>query len=261
MINIDNVKKAFNNYLDKYDNKNDASFKLKVTHTYNVVANAELIASNMGLSKEDINLAKLIAYLHDIGKFEELKIFNGFNSTSYNHASFGSKVLFEDGLIRDFIDDDSYDNIIKKSIENHNKLKIEDGLSDRELLHSRIIRDADKLDNFRVNVDESIETRFPNKFKSINEFNNSLISNNVYKAILNHECVNIYDRVYPLDYWLCVLAFIFDLNFKETLNIVKEKNYVNILIDKFNYKNENIMNKMEKIRTTLNEYINIKTCD
>lgn len=50
-------------------------------------------------------------------------------------------------MIKNFIEDCQYYEIIKKSIENHSRLAIEKGLNERELLHSKIIRDADKLDN------------------------------------------------------------------------------------------------------------------
>ena len=250
MIDISNIRKRFNEYIDKYDNQDEDSFKLKVVHTVNVALNAEKIATEMNLSEEDINLAILIAYLHDLGRFEELKTMSGFDSVRNDHALFASKILFEGGLIRDFIEDDSYDEIIRKAIENHNKLAIEPGLNERELLHAKIIRDADKLDNFRVNKVSSIESRFPNRFKTIDD--------NVYNSILNNECVDIHDRVYPLDYWLCVLAFVFDLSFKETLKIVKDNDYMNVLIDRFNYTNEDTKNKMETIRNILNEYINEK---
>lgn len=258
MIDINNIRNKFNEYINKYDNREEDSFKLKIVHTMNVVQNAELISKEMNLSEEDINLAILIAYLHDLGRFEELKTMSGFDSVRNNHALFASKILFEGGLIRDFIEDNSYDEIIRKAIENHNKLAIEEGLNERELLHAKIIRDADKLDNFRVNKVSSIESRFPNKFKTVEEFNDSLISDNVYNSILNNECVDIHDRVYPLDYWLCVLAFVFDLSFKETLKIVKDNDYMNVLIDRFSYTNEDTKNKMENIRNILNNYIDTK---
>ncbi len=59
-------------------------------------------------------------------------------------------MLFEKGMIRDFIENNQYDEIIKIAIDNHSRLTIEDGLNERTLLHSKIIRDADKLDNYRV---------------------------------------------------------------------------------------------------------------
>lgn len=255
MINIEKAKKSFNNYISKYNNQTDSSFNLKLVHTMHVVKLAEFISRQMNLSEEDINLAKLIALLHDIGRFEEIKTLNKFDSVRNDHALYASKILFDDNLIRDFVNDDSYDNIIKKAIENHNKLCIESGLNHSELLHSRIIRDADKLDNFRVRSEESICAIFPSKFKTIEEFNNSLISDTVYQSILNGKCVNIKDMKYPLDYWLCTLAFIFDFNFKETFLVVKNNNYINTLIDKFNYTDDVTKVRMEIIRNILTKYI------
>ena len=76
---------------------------------------------------------------------------------------------------------DQYDNIIKKAIYNHNKYKIEENLNDVELLHRKIIRDADKLDNFRVKETEHFSNIFPSKYNpqtinSIDTCENSGIS-------------------------------------------------------------------------------------
>ena len=235
------------------DNQDNPGFNLKVVHTYHVVDNAVMISKKQGLSEEDTNLAALIGILHDIGRFDELKNLKKFDSVGNDHAMFASKILFEEGLITNFIDTDKYNNIIKKAIENHNKKQIEDGLSDKELLHAKIIRDADKLDNYRVKQEEKIENIFPGIVNSKEELENSLISDNVYNSVMKEECVDIKDRKYPLDYWICVLAFTFDLNFKETLSIVKENNYIDILIDRFNYNTNK--EKMSEIRNVLNDYI------
>lgn len=116
----------------------------------------------------------------------------------------------------------------------------------------------DKLDNFRVKKEEKIEAIFPGKVKTIADMENSKISDKVYETIKNNKCVDIHDRVTILDYWLCVLAFIFDLNFKESYEIIKEKNYVNILIDKINYKDDETKKSMEDIRNIMNEYVDRK---
>jgi len=253
MIDLQKARIAFKEYLSNFDNQDNPGFNLKVVHTYHVVDNAVMISKKQGLSEEDTNLAALIGILHDIGRFDELKNLKKFDSVGNDHAMFASKILFEEGLITNFIDTDKYNNIIKKAIENHNKKQIEDGLSDKELLHAKIIRDADKLDNYRVKQEEKIENIFPGIVNSKEELENSLISDNVYNSVMKEECVDIKDRKYPLDYWICVLAFTFDLNFKETLSIVKENNYIDILIDRFNYNTNK--EKMSEIRNVLNDYI------
>ena len=83
-------------------------------------------------------------------------------------------------------------------------------------------------------------------------------SDKVYETVLNKECFNIYDRVTPLDFWVCILAFTFDLNFDVKYNIVKENDYINILIDRFDYKDKETKSRMENIRNIVNKFIDEK---
>ena len=258
MIDIAKAKLELKKFLDKYEDKSDLSFNLKLTHTYHVAEISKDIAKKLKLSKEDIELAELIGLLHDIGRFEELKITKELNSITFDHAIYGSKMLFEKKMIRNFIEDSQYDKIIKKAIENHNKLIIEKGLNERELLHSKIIRDSDKLDNYRVKLVEKIEANFPKRVNRKEDMEESLLSDKVYKTVLDRKCVNIHDRITPLDFWVCILAFTFDLNFDVTYNMLKQKDYINILIDKFDYKNKETKNRMENIRNILNKYVDEK---
>ena len=122
-MNLINAEKEFEKYVEKYDSKNP-KIDRKIKHSYRVIDVAEDIAKSLKLTEEDITLAKLIALLHDIGRFEQIRIYNTFSDKdSIDHADFGVKVLFEDNLIRNFIKEDRFDNIIYKSIKNHNKYK------------------------------------------------------------------------------------------------------------------------------------------
>ena len=255
-MDFQKTEKAFKEYLKNY-NVEDGSIALKVRHTYEVVRKSEHIATGLNLDKENIELAKIIAILHDIGRFEQIKIYKEFNDKKIEHAEFGIKVLFEDNLIRKFVEDKKYDEIISKAIYNHNKFKIEDNLSDVELLHCKIIRDADKLDNFRVKQEDKMENIFPKIYneKTINYEN---ISTKVYEDFMRHKCIKLDDRKTIVDYWVCVIAFIFDLNFDISLQYVKEKNYINTLIDRIQYKNSDTKQKMEDIIFNNNKLINIE---
>ena len=75
-----------------------------------------------------------------------------------NHAKFGVRILFEEGLIRRFIREDKWDDIIRTAIIKHSDFKLEGIEDSRKLLHARIIRDADKLDNCRVKLEDAVET-------------------------------------------------------------------------------------------------------
>ena len=69
---FDAAKAAFEAYLDEYDRADD-KIHLKIVHTYGVVDAAEDIARRMGLDEEDVQLAKVIGLLHDIGRFEQIR--------------------------------------------------------------------------------------------------------------------------------------------------------------------------------------------
>lgn len=252
MIDFQKAEKQFKSLLEGYDTKN-GSIELKIRHTYEVAKKSEYVARGLGLDDENIELAKLIALLHDIGRFEQIKDFESFDDVNLEHAEYGVKILFEGNLIRKFIEDNKYDEIIKKAIYNHNKYKIEDGLTDIQVLHCKIIRDADKLDNFRVKQYEEIKNIFPEVYNENIEYES--ISDNVYKTFMKCECIKLEDRKTLIDYWLCVIAFIFDLNFEISLEYVKNKDYINIMVDRIKYKNNDTKMKMEDIRKCASEYI------
>ena len=151
IIDIEEAKKAFKEYAKKY-NPEDEKIKIKIAHIQRVARNSKRIAQNLKLSQEDIELAELIGLLHDIGRFEQVRLYHTFvDKDSINHGEYGAKILFEDGLIRKFINDDRFDKIIKLAIINHNRADIEEGLTEREILHAQIIRDADKREIIKEN--------------------------------------------------------------------------------------------------------------
>lgn len=254
MVDIIKAKEEFEKYLKHYD-LDDNNIKLKIKHTYEVTDKSEYLAINLGLDEEDIKLAIIIALLHDIGRFEQVRQNNSFiDGKQSDHADYGVEVLFEGHLIESFIDDRKYDNIIKKAIYNHNKYKIEEGLNEKELLHCKIIRDADKLDNFRVKETEKLENIYPGTYNA-DTINYEAISDNIYEDFMNHKCIKIEDRKTQIDYWISIIAFIFDLNFNESKTYIKEKNYIDILIDRIEYKNTETKEKMENIIKCAKEYL------
>ena len=139
MIDIERAKKEFEKYTSNYDPE-QPRVKLKINHIGRVIENCKKIAESLKLSEEDVKLAMLLGYFHDIGRFEQVRIADTFSDreSGINHAMMSCKVLFEDGLIKNFLDTDEYNEIIRKAILNHNRYKIEDGLTERELLFAKL---------------------------------------------------------------------------------------------------------------------------
>ncbi len=241
----------FEQYLNGYD-RTDGKVRLKIIHTYGVVERSVQIAERMGLSEEDQELAKMIALLHDIGRFEQLKRYHSFLPETMNHAAYGADLLFKEGMIRQFLQEDTWDYIIETAIRKHSDY-ILSGIEDqRTLLHARLIRDADKLDNCRVKLEDPLET-FMNA--SAEQIGNQKISERVRDDILSGKSVLSEERKTDMDFWVSYLAYFYDLNFKESLKIVKENDYVRKIVERIPYSDPETRQTMKKISEELEKYI------
>ena len=51
------------------------------------------------------------------------------------------------------------------------------------------------------------------------------------------------------------IAFIFDMNFKISFKILKDEDYINKILNRYNFKDEYTKQKVEEIREIANKYI------
>lgn len=256
MIDLKKAYREFDRYLNSFDRENE-KIKLKIIHTEEVVRCAREIAGRMKLPEEDGLLAELIALLHDIGRFEQVRLYDSFEPGTMDHARFGVKLLFEerDGAapwIRNFVEEDDWDEIIEESIARHSDYSVGKIENERILLHARLIRDADKLDNCRVKLEDLIQVLLG---VDEAEAGAQSITDKVYRTCMEGRSVISKDRVTRMDYWVSYVAYFFDINFKETFEIIRENDYVNRIIDRIPYSNTDTRDKMEEIRRKVNDMI------
>ena len=252
MIEIQKAKKVFEEYIKQYE-KTDPKVQDKLQHTLGVIQIAEYIAKELALPQEEIELAKLIALLHDIGRFEQLTQYGSSSDlNTMDHADYGVKVLKQNYLINQFIEDRSYDEIIFKAIENHNKYKIAEGLNQRELLHAKLIRDADKTDNFILKQTQNLTNIFD---KTLEQIEKEEITKEVYEQFMQKQSIDSSKRKTSLDWWVSYIAWIFDYNFSSGLAYLQKHDYINGLINRIVYQNEKTKKQMKEIQIVANEYI------
>lgn len=250
MIDIEYANREFEKFLDEYD-RADEKIKLKIVHTQGVVESVGKIADGMNLSQEDRELAELIALLHDIGRFEQLKQFDSFSPDTMDHASYGVELLFgKRNMIRRFVKEDTWDEMIKTAIAKHSDYRLEGITDERTLLHAKLIRDADKLDNCRVKLEESIEVLLG---VSKEEVGRQEITKKVWESCKKKESIVSAERVTEMDFWVSYLAYFFDINFASTYQIIQKENYVERLIHRIPYTNEDTIKKMNQLCIELKE--------
>lgn len=252
-INMENAKEEFIKYTENYD-LTDENLGGKQKHSLRVMQISEEIARDLKLNQEEIKLAALIGLLHDIARFEQYTKYKTFRDLdSIDHGDYGAKILKKE--IRKYVELPQYDEIIIKAVKNHNKYKMEDGLSEKEELFAKIIRDADKIDI----LFEAVEMFWKGKEEIVE---NSTITEDVIKQFNQNKLIKRRKRERTensINKIITVIAFIFDINFKESLEIIRKENYINKILDRYDIKDKYTKNEVEKIRIRANEYIKLKT--
>lgn len=250
LIDMIEAKKAFKEYVKKY-NPEDEKIKIKIVHIEKVAENSKRIAQNLGLSQEDVELAELIGLLHDIGRFEQVRLYHTFvDKDSINHGKYGAKILFEDGLIRNFIKDNKFDKIIKLAIVNHNRADIEEDLTERERLHAKIIRDADKTDIFRILISGDKKAIWEKA-----DLSDDKISDEIYREFVEDKKINYKERKTSADILVSHFNYVYDLNFPETRKIIRDNKYIDKLYQRFKFNDAETMKRFNEIYRLSKEYI------
>lgn len=252
MINLKKATEEFIKYTNKFDTKNP-KIDLKIKHSMRVMKISEEIARKKGLDKEQIELASLIGLLHDIGRFYQYTKYKTYKDhISIDHGDLGIGILFKENKIKDYVTEEKYYKIIQKAIKNHNKYILEaKDLTDQEKLFCELIKDADKIDILY----EALEIFWKGEEEQVQK---STITKEVEKNFLDKKLIKNEIKETEADKIVGMISFIYDINFKESFEIIKERDYINKIINRFNFEEEKTKEKIEKIRNIAEQYLEEK---
>jgi putative nucleotidyltransferase with HDIG domain len=282
-INREHIKKTFQEYTDRYDSANP-KIKLKIDHTYRVADLCEQIAQSLELSAAEVDLAWLSGMLHDVGRFEQLRRYNTFSDAqSIDHARFAVELLYDEGLIADYVPEISTTELVadartwrsmgganesptaqsedmplsdilqtlRIAIGEHSAYRIQKGLDERTRMFCQILRDADKVDIFRVICDTPMEEVYGFQTKDILR---SAITPEVMQAFYEHHAVLRKLKKCPADYIVAHGSLTFELVYPESLRIAKEQGYLKQMMS-FQSENPDTAEIFEDLRKDLNDYL------
>ena len=218
MNNMNENFDAFDDYAMQYDFEEDA-IRRKYEHSYRVMELSDKIVYSLGLEEDDSYLACIIGLLHDVGRFPQWKEYKTFSdSKSINHAILGAKMLFDEGLIKKFKLDESDYYLVRTAIENHSVYKLDENkLKDKVLLHSKIVRDADKIDIL-------YELSTP-RIMGIKD-DDSKISEEVKNSFYKHEEIDRKEIKTVNDRVLMKFGFVYGLYFDYSKKTILENEYL-----------------------------------
>ena len=149
-MTIGELTRLYDGYVDTFrgaDGRLPELMQLKRTHTAFVVRNAAALADGEGFSPEERAAALAAALLHDTGRYEQLRRYNTFrDSESVDHAAFSHEIVREKG----WTDSPA----VLDAVLWHNRRDLPAQMEPLTAIAAHAVRDADKLDIFRVLEDQ-----------------------------------------------------------------------------------------------------------
>jgi hypothetical protein len=208
---------------DEADNRN---FSLKEIHTQHVCENMNLLTGSLKLPPNERITAEAIALFHDVGRFEQYRRHSTFrDAISENHAALGVKILKEESVLVKVPEEERRS--IYLAISLHNVFRVPSSINGRDLLFTRLIRDADKLDIWRIFVEyymqpeteraSAVGLGFPDQ---------PGCSPEVLDCLERREMVNLSTLKSLNDFKLLQLSWVFDLNFPASFRLALERGYI-----------------------------------
>jgi hypothetical protein len=149
---LEQIQAWFDGYLNGYldlDPEGLKNIRLKQEHTAKVVEVMGLLAVGERLTASETCLARAVALLHDVGRFPQYRRWRTFrDSESDNHARLGLEVIRQQQVLQRLGPEDQL--LIEEAVRFHNLLAVPSQFKSPTDRYIRLIRDADKLDIWRV---------------------------------------------------------------------------------------------------------------
>ncbi|MDZ7667663.1 MAG: HD domain-containing protein [Desulfotignum sp.] len=228
----DGLRNWFDQYVAGFTAKENAApdlvtnIRLKKDHSERVVKEILWIADQLNLDDDDRDLAAVMALFHDIGRFEQYARYRTFaDHQSENHAELGVKILRHHGVL-DCLPPDRAD-LICRVITYHNRAELPENETGECLFYARLLRDADKLDIWRVLIDHyQRQDLDDNPAVELGLPDIPGMSDRVYDMVVNAKIVQARHMRNLNDFKLLQIGWVFDINFAPALQQVRDRRYV-----------------------------------
>jgi len=232
--NVSALKSWFTVYVKSF-RSDDPEYKKNITlkeeHSKRVCNEILDVGSSLGLDNEDLRLAETIALFHDVGRFEQYSRYGTFvDLKSEDHAVLGVRVLQENGILKDL--DQETRELILRTISYHNRATLPRKETKRCLFFTKLLRDADKLDIWRVVTDYYHEMKSArNGVIELGLPDTPEISQDVYRDMMAGRIVRTTCLKTLNDFKMLQMGWIYDVNFPRTFELVRERGYLEKIRD------------------------------
>jgi hypothetical protein len=228
-VQLDELQQWFDSYVRTYndiDEEGSRNIQLKVEHTRKVCEAMALLAAGEGLTPEESRIAAAVALLHDVGRFPQFRRWRTFrDSDSDNHARLGIEVIREQGVLDRLPATERL--LIEEAVRFHNLRALPLRFRSPTPLFIRLVRDADKLDIWRVFLDyfrqpagqraSAVTLGFPDL---------PGVSPACVRELAAGRVIRLEDVRVLNDFKLLQISWIYDLNFSSSYRLLRQRGHI-----------------------------------
>ena len=202
---------------------------IKEKHTGYVTANCIELAKYLKLSPHDTELAEIIGLFHDVGRFYQYQKYKTFNDAqSEDHAELALQVIAGLEFFNELRKDDL--EVVRFAIQNHNKKLIAPTDDERKLLFAKLIRDADKLDIYRV-LEPYFAQENADKMPNFITGRSPEISPDFIENFVQGEQADYRQIRTNGDRKIVRLMWVYNVYFKWTMKKILERGYIDKIVE------------------------------
>lgn len=228
------IKNWFDRYVEEHisdDPIEAAILRLKQDHTHRVCLNAAMLADSLRLDTHDSLLAQFTALLHDVGRFRQYLQYKSFNDTlTENHALLGLREIGRHRLLQRIKTVDRQ--LICRAIAFHNVAGLPENMDERSLLFMKLIRDADKLDIYKVLIQN---------YRDQNQGSRTIVlhrlpdlpacSPEILETLMAKKVARFEDMKTLNDFKLLQIGWVYDLNYQASFQTLHRLRYLEQIRD------------------------------
>ena len=226
---LDGLEQWFDRYVRTYNDIDEDGFRnilLKVEHTRKVCEIMALLAAGEGLTQEEAGIGAAVALLHDVGRFPQYRRWRTFrDSDSDNHARLGIEVIRQQGILAGLRAAERL--LIEEAVRFHNLLALPLRFRSPTSLFIRLIRDADKLDIWRVFQDyfqQPLDQR-PSAvtlgFPDLPGVTPACVRELAAGRVIRLEDIRVLN-----DFKLLQISWVYDLNFRSSYCLLQRRGHI-----------------------------------
>jgi putative nucleotidyltransferase with HDIG domain len=220
---LSRARDFFDRYVDGFltgDPGFDENIAIKREHSLHVAAHAAAIADSLGLAPDLDRACRLAGLFHDLGRFEQYREWRTFDDrSSVNHGRLGCLLLGRTPALAG--ETDRVRGLVRAAVVLHNRFRLPRAVAADHLLATRVVRDADKLDIFRVMTAHFAPGRALNPVVTLGLRDEPAAwSEDIAAAIRERRLAEYGKMAYVNDFKLLLLSWVYDLNFAAARRIL-----------------------------------------